>query len=84
MWQHNLYLALRYYRRSTNFGKPPSKPEIDACEKAYELNSSQQGDNVSMESVIQMAKLYAELLFNGPRGGEEHQKITVQAINFAR
>lgn len=84
MWQHNLYSALRYLRRSTNYREPPSKPEIDACEKAYELDASQLGDNASMESAVQMAKLYAELLFNGPRGGEEHQKVTAVAINFAR
>lgn len=83
-WHHSLYLALRYLRRSTNFTQNPSQLEIDACEKAFELESIEHAGNISIGNAVTMTKLYGELLFTCRRGGPQHQKFSEQAIKFAR
>ncbi len=85
-WHENFYLALRDYRRSTDWCKQPSQVEIDACVKAFELRSDEpeHSDNMPIAKAIQMSKLYGELLFGCRRGSEEHQEITELAIKFAR
>lgn len=84
-WYQCYHLALRYHRRSTDFSQQPSQLEIDACLKAYELGSDVHADgNILIGNTVQMAKLYADLLFNIRRGSKEHQETSDKAIKFAR
>lgn len=84
-WHQNLYSALRYHRRSQNYCQQPSRLEISACEEAYKLGSGEHGsENILIGATVQMAKLYAELLFDCQNGSDEHQKMTELAIKFAR
>ncbi len=81
-WQHTLYFAMRTHRRYTDFLQRPSQLELDACERAYELEANEK--NISMCNVVAMARMHQELLHFCPRGSLEHHEITERAIKFAR
>lgn len=75
---------MRQLRRSSDFRQRPCQLEIDACEKAFELDSDAHPDNISMGSAVAMTRLYGELLLNCRRGSMEHQELSERAVTFSR
>lgn len=70
---------MRQYRRSIDHRQRPSPEEIEACETAYELDSTN-----SEGSVVAMSRLYTELLICCERGSRDHQNVSGKAIEIAR